>query len=190
MNDFIATGICLKTRRIFLYGDVEEENVGKVIRALYAMAAMDSEERIMLFVSSYGGSLDDSMALVDTMRALSCPVYTVALGKCMSAAPLIVAAGEPGFRFAMPNTSWMLHDVSQDVGAGCPAWISGMAAAGKVIIKKYALLLDIYTERRTAHWTRIFRMKSDKFFTSADAFEWGIVDEVFDDELQQTEEEE
>ena len=181
MNEFLTSGVCFKTRRIFLQGDIEEENVGKVVRALYAMAALDKEEHITLFVSSYGGSLDDAMGLVDVMRTLSCPVYTVAIGKCMSAAPLIVVAGEPGHRYATQNTSWMLHDVTQDVGSGCPAWVEGMAVAGKVIVKRYAELLGKWTERKEWKWRRIFRMKKDKFFTSEEAWDWGMIDAVFEE---------
>lgn len=191
MNEAIASGVCLKTRRIFLQGNIEEETVGKTIRALYAMAAMDVKKNrpITLFVSSYGGSLDDAMGLVDVMRTLSCPVATVAIGKCMSAAPLIVAAGEPGRRYSMMNTSWMLHDVEQDVGAGCPDWIEGMAVAGKVIAARYAELLGEWTDRKKHIWTRIFKMKKDRFFTATQACKWGIVDAIISDIPEEEEEE-
>ncbi len=187
MNEFIASGVCIKTRRIFLQGDIEEESTAKAVRALYAMAALNQTKDITLFVSSYGGSLDDAMGLVDVMRTLSCPVRTVALGKCMSAAPLIVAAGEPGHRYSMTNTSWMLHSVSQDVGSGCPAWIEGMGIAGKVISARYAELLGEWTERKKHVWTRIFNMKKDRFFDSQQAWEWGIVDAVISENPEEEE---
>jgi ATP-dependent Clp protease protease subunit len=189
MNEFLTSGVCFKTRRIFLQGNIEEEVVGKVIRGLYAMAALKKEEPITLFVSSYGGSLDDAMGLVDVMRTLGCPVATVAIGKCMSAAPLIVAAGEPGHRYSMVNTSWMLHDVEQDVGVGCPDWIEGMAIAGKVISKRFAEMLGEWTERKKHVWVRIFKMKKDRFFTAEQAWEWGIVDSVITDIPEEEEEE-
>jgi len=184
MSDFLNNGICPKTRRIFLYGDVEEEAVGKAIRGIYAMLATDKNAPITIFVSSYGGSLDDAMALVDVVRLASCPIRTVALGKCMSAAPLIVAAGTGG-RYAMPNTMWMLHDVSQNVGEGSPAFLSSMAKAGKSIVARYASLLGQWTDREESFWKGIFRSKSDRFFTSDDALDWGIVDEVFEEEEEE-----
>lgn len=180
MNEFLNSGVCFKSRRIFLIGSVEEDNVGRVIRALYAMASMSEEEPVTVFVSSWGGSLDDAMGLADVMRLMSYPVHTVAIGKCMSAAPLIIAAGDS--RYSMPNVSWMLHSVSQDVGEGTPDYLSGMATAGRLIVRRYAELLGSWTNMDSKHWRRIFRMNSDKFFDAEQARDWGIVDNVFYEE--------
>ena len=184
-NEFLSSGVCFRTRRIFLFGGIEEDTVGRAIRALYAMASLDEKKPITLFLSSYGGSLDDSMGLVDVMRLMSCPVRTVAIGKCMSAAPLIIAAGEPGERYSMLNTTFMLHSVSQDTGEGCPDWIAGMADAGKDIMKRYAELLGDWTERDVTHWRRIFRMRKDRFFNAETAWDWGLIDAIFSDKEEE-----
>lgn len=134
---------------------------------------------IELYVSSYGGELDEAFALHDVTRTIKCPVHTVALGKCMSAAPLLVACGQPGHRWVAEHTQFMLHDVSLDVAEGSPSYVLGHAEAARAQMKRYAELLGKYTRKPRGHWSRMFSSKTDRFFGADDAVEWGLVDQVW-----------
>lgn len=171
-------GVDVKGRRIFLHGDVGEESIGVAIRAMYLLADL-STDPIELFVTSYGGELDEAFALHDVTRTIKVPVHTVALGKCMSAAPLLVACGHKGERWASEHTQFMLHDVSLDEIDGSPVAIAAHVEAARAQMIRYAELLAKYTDRPKGHWTRMFQMRSDKFFSADEAQEWGLIDGIW-----------
>jgi ATP-dependent Clp protease protease subunit len=175
-------GVDIAGRRIFLHGGVEEATVGRAIRGLYLLADVNKEP-IELYVSSYGGDLDEAFALHDVTRTISAPVHTVALGKCQSAAPLLVACGEKGYRYASENVTFMLHDVAlSDVPENIPPlYLKSLAEAAKVQMATYARLLAAYTKKPAPHWARIFAGKSDKYFTAELAVAWGLVDQIWDE---------
>ncbi len=173
-------GIDIHGRRIFLYGDVDETAIAKAIRGMYLLSDVNKEP-IELYVSSYGGDLDEAFALHDVTRTIAAPVHTVALGKCQSAAPLIVACGQKGYRYASENVAFMLHDVAlsdlpNDVP---PLYVERYAQAARAQVTTYARLLAAYTKKPARHWSSIFSGKSDKFFTAEQAVAWGLVDQIW-----------
>ena len=171
-------GVDIAGRRIFLHGDVEEDTIGIAIRGMYLLADA-SEQPIELYVTSYGGELDEAFALHDVTRTIRAPVYTVALGKCMSAAPLLVACGQLGHRWASEHTTFMLHDATIDELEGTPAYIESQAAEGRRQMQVMAKLLGSYTKKKTTHWSRMFAGKVDRFFGAEDALEWGLIDGIW-----------
>ena len=172
-------GVDIAGRRIFLHGGVDEDTIGKAIRGTYLLADASSAP-IELYVSSYGGDLDEAFALHDVTRTISAPVHTVALGKCQSAAPLLVACGEKGFRYASENVTFMLHDVTLDVPENIPPlYLKSLAEAAKVQMATYAKLLEAYSKMKARHWAGIFAGKSDRYFTADQAVAWGLVDHVW-----------
>lgn len=173
----LEMGVDIKGRRIFLHGGVDEASIGIAIRALYLME--DSKDPIELFVASYGGDLDEAFALHDVTRTIKVPVHTVALGKCMSAAPLLVACGQKGERYASENCQFMMHDCSLDVPDGSPTYIDAHVKAARAQMVRYAELLAKYTNKPKSHWTRFFQMRSDKFFSAEEAQEWGLIDSIW-----------
>ena len=172
-------GIDIKGRRIFLHATVDEDSIGMAIRAMYLLSDMDEKEPITLFVCSYGGELDEAFAMHDVTRTIKVPVHTVALGKCMSAAPLLVACGQKGERWASEHTQFMLHDCALDAGEGSPIAIAAHVEAAKAQMIRYAELLAKYTKKPKRHWTRMFALRSDKFFSAEEALEWGIIDGIW-----------
>lgn len=174
-------GIDLKGRRIFLHGDVGEDTIGVAIRGMYLLAE-ENKEPIEVIVSSYGGNLDESFALHDVTRTIKVPVITCALGKCQSAAPLLVACGQKGERYASENTSFMLHDAQLEFGDGdadYPANIMASARVTAAMMDTYARLMARYTKKDKRFWTRIFAGKVDRFFTAEEALEWGVIDQIW-----------
>lgn len=173
-------GIDIPGRRVFLHGGVDEDTIGRAIRGLYLLSDVN-QQPIELFVSSYGGELDEAFALHDVTRTIRAPIHTVALGKCMSAAPLLVACGHRGERWAAEHTQFMLHDAMVDVSEGSPAYVLGHAEAARATMKRYAQLLGKYTKKPAAHWARMFNGKSDRFFSADDAVLWGLVDQLWNE---------
>lgn len=178
LSTAIEKGIDVKGRRIFLHGGVDEETIALAIRGMYLLADM-KDDPIELFVTSYGGELDEAFALHDVTRTIKVPVHTVALGKCMSAAPLLVACGRRGERYASENCQFMMHDVSLDELEGSPVYIESQVSAARVQMAKYAELLAEYTSKSKGHWTRMFNMRADKFFSAEEALEWGLIDHIW-----------
>ena len=167
-------GVDLIGRRIFLHENVTEGSVGLAIRGLYFLDSM-ANRKIELFVASYGGLLDDAFALYDAMSQCRSEIHTVAIGKCQSAAPLILLGGD--VRWAGPNCQFMLHDVSLD-GSDEPMMPDQLEAhtkAAKASMDNYAALLGERTNREKAFWKRKFAKRADSFFTAEEAQEWGIV---------------
>lgn len=176
----IGHGIDIAGRRIFLHGDVDEGAISKAIRGLYLLADVD-QSPIDLYVCSYGGDLDEVFALHDVTRTIAAPIHTIALGKCQSAAPLLVACGEKGYRYASENVTFMLHDVSiSDMpDHTSPIYLDRFADAARKQMATYARLLATYTKKPAAHWAMIFAGKSDRYFTAEQAVAWGLVDQVW-----------
>lgn len=171
-------GIDLWGRRVFLHGDIEESTIALAIRGVYLMADMDRRKPIELYVSSYGGEIEATFALHDVTRTVQCPVHTIALGTCMSAAPLLVACGAPGHRYATPNTEFMLHTASVGV-EGALANVAGTAEAIRRRCKRMDQLLARYTARPYSHWARFSRKTADTYFGAEEALEWGLVDAIW-----------
>lgn len=171
-------GVDIQGRRIFLHGSVDEDTIGRAIRGMYLLADV-STAPIELYVSSYGGEIDEAFALHDVTRTIKAPVHTVALGKCMSAAPLLVACGEPGHRYVSENTMFMLHDYMLDELEGSPAYVAGQANIAKAQTATMAKLLARYTNKPPSHWAKMFAGKVDRFFDADQAVIWGLVDQVW-----------
>lgn len=171
-------GVDVAGRRIFLHGGVDEETIGVAIRGMYLLSNR-SKAPIELFITSYGGELDEAFALHDVTRTLTVPVHTIAVGKCQSAAPLIVACGERGHRYASDNCEFMVHDACIGVDEASPAWIEAQVLSAKRRMATMASLMAEYTKKDKRHWTRLFASKIDKFFDADTALAWGLIDSVW-----------
>ena len=183
MTDFKANleaalelGVDVKGRRIFLQGDVDENTISLAIRGLYMMADL-SDEPIDLFITSYGGDIDEAFALHDVTRTITCPVRTTAIGMCMSAAPLLLACGQKGHRYASENCEFMLHPASL-WAEGTPSNVRGTAEATQRRCDRMNRLLAQYTNMDYRHWAK-FDRGVDHYFTSAQALEWGLIDQIW-----------
>lgn len=174
----IEHGIDVPGRRIFLHGDVDEGSIGKAIRGLYLLADLE-QKPIELFVTSYGGEIDESFAMHDVCRTIKVPVHTVALGKCMSAAPIIVAAGEHGHRYASENALFMMHDCTMDEVEGSPSQIAVSIKAAAEQMDLMAEMLGKYTQKPKRHWQTIFKSKTDRYFNAETALAWGLIDTIW-----------
>lgn len=172
-------GVDVKGRRIFLHGDVEEENIAVAIRGMYLLADL-SADPIELFIASYGGLVDDAFALHDVTRTIKVPVHTVALGKCQSAAPLLVACGHRGERYGSENCEFMVHDASIEIKEDhSPAQLAAYAEVIKARVARMDRLLAKYTKMPYRHWSRLSKSKTDHYFSADEALKWGLIDQIW-----------
>ena len=101
----------LKDRIIFLDGEVNEDSASSVIAQLLFLASEDAEKDVSLYINSYGGSVDEGLAIYDTMNFIPCDVRTYCLGKAMSMGAFLLSSGAKGKRFVLPHASIMIHQV-------------------------------------------------------------------------------
>jgi len=159
--------------KLFLNGEITEERFAQLAQQLVVgSSALD------LLVCSPGGDVELAFGLHDLIAASPRIVRTCAVGRCQSAAPLIVACGAPGQRTTMPNTVWMLHSISLEEADGTLDHVEANVTWGRRMTETYARLLARYSARKDHRfWLR--RMTgTDTFFGAEQALEWGLVDEI------------
>lgn len=181
-TDWIDTlfyyGVDKTNRRIFLFDDVENMPIGLVIKALYLMDSEAKKKPIELFVGSYGGCEYDMFALYDTIQIIKSPVYTFAIGKCMSAAPLLVCCGEKGHRVATENTFFMVHQAWDDIGQKRYDEVRNDLEHWKEMGDRWYTLMEKHTKKPVAFWKEQCEKVGDRYFSAHQAKEWGLIDHV------------
>ncbi|MBW4838761.1 MAG: ATP-dependent Clp endopeptidase proteolytic subunit ClpP [Paenibacillaceae bacterium] len=165
----------LKDRIIFLSNAIDDEVANLVIAQLLFLAAEDPEKDIHLYINSPGGSVTAGMGIYDTMQFIKPDVSTICVGMAASMGSLLLTAGAPGKRFALPNSEVMIH---QPLGG-----VRGQATDIKIhadwIIKTRQKLNQIYVDRTGQPLEKIERDTDRDFFMSADeAKDYGIIDQV------------
>jgi len=129
----------LENRIVFLIGEISYARAAEVIMKMLYLDNLKRGSEISLYINSPGGSVDDTMAIYDTMCFVSAPIATYCIGRAQSGAAVILAAGEKGKRHALPHAKVMLH---QPWGG-----VSGQAADIEIqaeeILKAKAMISDI-----------------------------------------------
>ena len=165
----------LRMRSITINGEIREETAGSVTRALLALEVEDSTSPIVMFINTYGGSVYEAFAIYDVMKACTCPIITVGYGKIMSAGTLLVSAGDPGNRYALPNTFFMLHDIQcGSIGSFLDA--DAQHEHVKILRKTYMDLLCSNTKISKDELLAL--IPAEKYFTAAKAKALGLIDSV------------
>ena len=166
----------LKERIIFLGSEVRDENANAICAQMLLLAAEDSDKDIWLYINSPGGSVTAGMAIFDTMQWVPNDVATVAMGMAASMGQFLLSAGTPGKRYATPHARVMMHQPSGGIG-GTASDIKIQAEQLLHIKKQMAELIAEHTgqtpEQIEADSDR------DRWFTAAEAKEYGFVDHVF-----------
>ncbi|MCG7410176.1 ATP-dependent Clp endopeptidase proteolytic subunit ClpP [Paenibacillus sp. ACRRX] len=165
----------LKDRIIFLGSAIDDDVANSIIAQLLFLAADDPEKDISLYINSPGGSVTAGMAILDTMQHIKPDVSTICVGLAASMGSLLLTAGAPNKRFALPNSEIMIH---QPLGG-----VRGQASDIKIhadwIIKTRQKLNQIYVDRTGQPMEKIERdTDRDNFMSAEDAKEYGIVDTV------------
>jgi len=165
----------LKDRIILLAGPIADVSANSIIAQLLFLASQDPKKDIQLYVNSPGGSVTAGLAIYDTMQYIKCSVSTVCIGLAGSMGATLLAAGEKGKRFALPNSEILLHQVAGGV--------SGQAVeieiTAKQIIKIKEKLNKILAKHTGQSLAKVEKDTDRDFYLSAEeAKEYGIIDEV------------
>ena len=166
----------LKDRIVFMVGPVEDQVANLVIAQMLYLESENPDKDIHLYINSPGGSVTAGMAIYDTMQFVRCDVSTLCIGQAASMGAFLLAAGEPGKRYALPNSRMMLHQPA--VGG-----MRGVAADIEIQAKEILLLRERLNELLAEHTgqpVKRIREDSDRdyWMNAGDAQEYGLVDVV------------
>ena len=166
----------LKERIIFLGAAVEDDVANLVIAQLLFLDAEDPEKEIFLYINSPGGVITAGLAIYDTMQYVRAPVSTICTGIAMSMGAVLLAAGAPGRRFALPHSRIMIHQGSGGFRGNTPDVF--------IQVKEMEQLVRTTQELLAAHTGQSMEKivkdtDRDLFLSPEDAVTYGIIDEVY-----------
>lgn len=165
----------LKDRIIFLGSQVNDMVANSIIAQMLFLASRDGEKPIQFYINSPGGSVSAGLAIYDTMQYIKSPVHTVCVGMAASMGAILLAAGEKGKRFTLPNSQILIH---QPMG-GAQGQASEIAIAAKEMVRLRELLNTILVKHTGQVLAKVERdTDRDYYLTAQEAKEYGIVDEV------------
>jgi ATP-dependent Clp protease protease subunit len=166
----------LRERIIFLGGGVDDDTANLIIAQLLFLESEDPKKDIFLYINSPGGSVSAGLAILDTMNHVKPNVATVCVGMAASAAAVILAAGEKGKRFALPNSEVMIH---QPWG-GAQGQATDIEITAKHIIATRDRLNKILAKATGQPLAKIEKdVERDYFMTADEAKKYGLVDTVY-----------
>jgi ATP-dependent Clp protease protease subunit len=162
-------------RIVFLWGEIGPHTAGGLIMRLLELQAKAPERDINLYINSPGGSVDDTLAIYDTMQFLSCNVATYCVGQAASGAAMILAAGTKGKRYALPHSKVMIH---QPWG-GVTGQASDIAIQAEEILKAKRMLNELLA-KHTGRGVDMIEQETerDRYMSPTEARDYGIVDEI------------
>ena len=165
----------LKERIIFLTGPVDDGVASLVAAQLLFLEADNPSKNISIYINSPGGMITSGLAIYDTMQYIRPAVTTLCIGQAASMGSLLLAAGHPGQRFALPTARIMVHQPSG--GAQGPA--TDVEIHAREILAARARLNDIYVKHTGQSLSKIEKsMDRDNFMTPEEAKSFGIIDDV------------
>jgi len=165
----------LKERIIFVTGVIEDHVASLITAQLLFLEAENPKKEISMYINSPGGVVTSGMAIYDTMQFVRPPVATLCIGQAASMGSLLLAAGEKGMRYSLPNSRIMLHQPS----GGFQGQASDIERHAEDIIKMKRRLNDVYVHHTGQDYETIEKtLDRDYFMSAEDARKFGLVDEV------------
>jgi ATP-dependent Clp protease protease subunit len=165
----------LKDRIIFLGQDVNQVTANLIVAQLLFLQAEDPKKDIFLYINSPGGSVYDALAIYDTMQYVTNDIQTVGIGVQASAAAFLLSSGTKGKRFALPNATVMIHQPS----SGTRGKVTDQEIDLRESLRIKRLLEEIMATNTGQKASKIHEdMERDKWLTSEQAKEYGIIDAV------------
>ena len=165
-------------RIIFLGTQVDDTSANDIMAQLLGLEGLDPDRDITMYINSPGGSFTSLMAIYDTMQYVRPDVRTVCLGQAASAAAVLLAAGAPGKRAALPNARVLIHQPATEGARGQVSDLEIQAAE----IQRMRTLMEETLARHTGRSAEQISEDTDrdKILTAQEALEYGIIDQVFD----------
>ncbi len=169
----------LENRVVFLVGEINHVSASNVIMRLLYLQSVKRDQDINLYINSPGGVVDDTLAIYDIMRFMTCDVATYCIGRAESGGAIVFMAGKKGKRYILPNAKVMIH---QPFG-GVYGQAADIEIQAEEILKTKDTLINIMA-RCTGQSAERIREDSerDRFFDAKGAVEYGICDEILGDD--------
>jgi ATP-dependent Clp protease protease subunit len=166
-------------RIIFLGVQIDDASADDVMAQLLVLESQDPDRDIVMYINSPGGSFTAMTAIYDTMQYIKPQIQTVVLGQAASAAAVLMAAGTPGKRLALPNARILIHQPSTgDAGRGQASDIEIQAAE---ILRMRGWLEEALSRHSNRTVEQVNKdIDRDKILSAADALEYGLIDQVLE----------
>ena len=178
--------LLLRNRIVFLGTPITDQVANVIVAQMLYLAQEDPDKDINLYINSPGGGVYSGLAVYDTMMSMPCAIATYALGFTASMATILLTAGTKGKRFALPNSTILIHQPS----GGAQGQASDIEIHARETLRVQDQLRRILAERTGQTYERIARdTDRDNFLTPEQAVEYGLVDEIFAPEASEEKEE-
>ena len=165
----------LKERIVFLVGPVNDNLSSLISAQLLFLESENPEKEISLYINTPGGVVTDGLAIYDTMQFIQSPVSTLCFGQAASMGSFLLAAGEKGKRFALPNSRIMVHQPS----AGFKGQATDIEIHAKEVLSMKANLNKLYSKHTSQTVEAIEEaLERDNFMSPDEALKFGIIDEI------------
>ncbi len=167
----------LKDRIIFLGSQINDEVANAIVAQLLFLQAEDPKADVHMYINSPGGSISAGLAIYDTMQFINCDVATYCVGQCASMGAILLAAGTPGKRRALPNSRIMIHQP-----------LAGMEGTAEDILihaREFVKIKDRLNQILLKHTGRPLEQiqrdtDRDRFMSAEEALAYGIIDSVIE----------
>jgi ATP-dependent Clp protease, protease subunit len=167
----------LKERIVFLSSPINDEVAASICMQLLFLEAENPKKEIAMYINSPGGIVTSGMAIYDTMQFIRPPISTLCMGQAASMGSLLLCAGTPGMRYALPNARIMVHQPS----GGFQGQASDIERHAEDIIKMKRRLNEVYVKHTKRSYDIIEKtLDRDYFMTAEQAQEFGLIDKVLE----------
>ena len=165
----------LKERIIFLGEPIDDHVANIIIAQLLFLDASDPKKEIKIYVNSPGGSVTSAMAIYDTMQYIKADAATICLGQAASAAAVLLAAGQKGKRFSLPNARIMIHQVM----GGAEGQATDVEIRTREMVRVKNQINKILAKHTGQTVAKVEKdTDRDYFMTAEEAKKYGIVDKI------------
>ena len=165
----------LKERIVFLVGPINDNVASLVTAQLLFLESENPKKEIFLYINSPGGLVTAGLGIYDTMQYIKSPVSTLCIGQASSMGSFLLAAGEKGKRFSLPNSRIMVHQPS----AGFQGQATDIEIHANEVLSLKKRLNQIYSKHTGKSENEIkSALERDNFMTSENAKEFGLIDQV------------
>jgi ATP-dependent Clp protease, protease subunit len=173
----------LENRVVFLIGEINHVSASRCIMQMLYLQSVKRDQDINLYINSPGGAVDDTLAIYDIMRFLTCDIATYCLGRAESGGAIVLMAGSKGKRFILPNAKVMIH---QPFG-GVYGQAADIEIQAEEILKTKDVLVNIMARCTGQDADRVREdSERDRFFDARQSVAYGICDEVIGEEGSST----
>jgi ATP-dependent Clp protease protease subunit len=165
-------------RIIFLGVQIDDASANDVMAQLFTLESIDPERDISIYINSPGGSYTAMTAIYDTMQFVRCDIQTVCIGQAASAAAVLLSAGTPGKRAALPHSRILIHQPATEGGYGQASDIEIQANEILRIREEMETILSRHSGQDVEKVRR--DIERDRFLTAAEAKTYGLIDDIIE----------